>query len=52
MQLPCPESEGAGLGLPITRAIVQAHGGAVDAQSQNGLTVFRMLFPRQVPSRT
>ena len=47
-----PESEGAGLGLPITRAIVQAHGGAVDAQSQNGLTVFRMLFPRQVPSRT
>lgn len=46
-----PESEGAGLGLPITRAIVQAHGGAVDAQSQNGLTVFRMLFPRQIPTR-
>ena len=42
-----PESEGAGLGLPITRAIVQAHGGTVDAQSQDGVTVFRMLFPRQ-----
>ena len=41
-----PESEGAGLGLPITRAIVQAHGGTIDAQSQDGLTVFRMLFPR------
>ncbi len=43
-----PDSEGAGLGLPITRAIVQAHGGTVDVQSQEGLTVFRMLFPKPV----
>ena len=40
-----PASEGAGLGLPITRAVVQAHGGTVDARSQDGLTAFRMLFP-------
>jgi nitrogen-specific signal transduction histidine kinase len=24
---------------------VQAHGGTVDARSQDGLTAFRMLFP-------
>ncbi len=41
-----PSSEGAGLGLPITRAIVQAHGGMVDACTQDGLTAFRMLFPK------
>ncbi|MFM1907885.1 MAG: hypothetical protein RLZZ591_1562 [Pseudomonadota bacterium] len=41
-----PESEGAGLGLSITRAIVQAHGGSVQASSSGGKTCFVLVFPQ------
>jgi two-component system heavy metal sensor histidine kinase CusS len=37
--------EGAGLGLAITRSIVQAHGGEVAVRSEQGLTVFELRFP-------
>lgn len=38
------ESDGAGLGLAITRAIVEAHGGRVAVQSTDGKTVFALEF--------
>lgn len=41
-----PASDGAGLGLPITRAIVQAHGGWVSAESGNGINRFHLVFPK------
>ncbi|NMG36434.1 heavy metal sensor histidine kinase [Azoarcus sp. TTM-91] len=37
--------EGAGLGLAITRSIVQAHGGEVEVESAAGLSTFRLLLP-------
>lgn len=40
-----PETEGAGLGLAITRAIVQAHGGTVSVASADGWTRFTLSFP-------
>lgn len=39
-----PASEGAGLGLAITKAIVSSHGGAMHVQSHAGQTRFIMLF--------
>lgn len=41
-----PASDGAGLGLSITRAIVEAHGGTASACSSNGRTRFTLTFPR------
>ena len=38
--------EGAGLGLAITRSIVQAHGGQITAHSAEGVTCFMITFPR------
>jgi len=40
-----PDSDGAGLGLSITRAIMAAHGGSVTASSSNGITTFCLVFP-------
>ena len=39
------ESDSAGLGLSITRAIMQAHGGSVSVVSRNGKTAFNLYFP-------
>lgn len=37
--------DGAGLGLAITRSIVEAHGGEVNVKSAQGLTVFSLTLP-------
>lgn len=43
-----PDSDGAGLGLSITQAIMAAHGGSVTARSSDGLTTFCLVFPGAV----
>lgn len=43
-------TEGAGLGLAITRSIVAAHNGSVRAVSADGLTRFEVLFPTLAPA--
>jgi two-component system, OmpR family, heavy metal sensor histidine kinase CusS len=40
------DQEGAGLGLAITRSIVTAHGGSLQASSMDGLTTFTITLPR------
>ncbi|MBI3608176.1 MAG: HAMP domain-containing protein [Nitrospirae bacterium] len=40
------EHGGAGIGLSLAKQIVQAHGGAVSAESRDGLTTFRVTLPR------
>jgi signal transduction histidine kinase len=40
------EHGGAGIGLSLVKQIVEAHGGAVSAESRNGLTTFRVTLPR------
>lgn len=40
------ERRGTGLGLALTRAICEAHGGGVSVQSQPGNTCFRAWWPR------
>lgn len=47
-----PESEGAGLGLAITQAIMKAHGGDVEVESEDGTTRFILNFPRSEGSQT
>lgn len=42
--------EGAGLGLAITRSIVQAHGGHITARSAEGVTCFTITLPRNAAS--
>ncbi len=37
--------KGAGLGLAIAREIVEAHGGAIDASSEHGVTTFTVRVP-------
>jgi two-component system heavy metal sensor histidine kinase CusS len=37
--------EGTGLGLAITQAIVQAHGGRIQAESADGHTCFSVHLP-------
>ncbi|AFU44938.1 heavy metal sensor signal transduction histidine kinase [Acidovorax sp. KKS102] len=39
------DSDGAGLGLSITQAIVHAHGGSMSVSSVDGMTCFSMYFP-------
>lgn len=38
-------TEGVGLGLAITRSLVEAHGGGIGAQSADGLTRFEIELP-------
>ena len=42
-------SEGTGLGLPITRSILEAHHAAIDAFSANGTIRFEIRFPAAQP---
>lgn len=41
-----PTSDGAGLGLAITKAIAEAHGGQASVTSSSGTTRFTLWFPR------
>lgn len=42
--------EGAGLGLSITRSIIESHGGRVNVESSGGVTVFKVILPRGLPT--
>ena len=45
-----PDSPGSGLGLPIARSLVDAHGGSMTATSQPGLgTIIRFTLPSGSP---
>ncbi len=45
------DGDGAGLGLPIVKSIVEAHGGNISVSSSNGQTAFQLYLPMKV-SRT
>jgi signal transduction histidine kinase len=40
------ESTGSGLGLSITKAIVERHGGTIGVTSQPGQTTFTIVLPQ------
>jgi PAS domain S-box-containing protein len=45
------QAQGAGLGLPIVRAIVEAHGGTVQVESEVGVgTTVRVAIPHAAPA--
>ncbi len=45
-----PRTDGAGLGLSIARALVEAHHGEIRAESEQGQgSVFTVVIPRQRP---
>lgn len=44
-------SEGAGLGLPIVKSIVEAHGGSIGVDSVDGLTTFTVCLPMEPVAR-
>jgi len=44
-------SEGAGLGLAITKSIVEAHGGTISATSAGGTTRFTITLPVALPEQ-
>lgn len=46
------DSDGAGLGLAITRAIMVSHSGSIVATSQSGVTCFTLTFPNADSART
>ncbi|MFT2520467.1 ATP-binding protein, partial [Escherichia coli] len=42
------DTDSAGLGLSITKAIMHAHQGDVTVKSEQGKTSFSLIFPRTV----
>ncbi|MBT3553926.1 MAG: histidine kinase, partial [Rhodospirillaceae bacterium] len=41
-----PEQKGAGLGLPLSKILIEAHGGEIEIDSQPGQgTTVRVCFP-------
>lgn len=45
------KSQGSGLGLALVAKIIRDHGGIVECESGDGRTVFRVLLPRDEPTR-